>query len=107
MQITSTLVLMGAVECPVCACVRTFVTVLRMRSVEVIDGVDRVQLDLRQVFVADSVKLRRALRRGRPRHRHTTAFHTFRRIRYRFQHLRLPLLFSDFDLIRRFLIDHL
>lgn len=39
-----------------------------MCSVEVIDGVHRVELDLRQVFVANSVELRCALAGRRPRH---------------------------------------
>lgn len=39
-----------------------------MCSVEVIDGVHRVELDLRQAFVADPVELRRALAGRRPRH---------------------------------------
>lgn len=39
-----------------------------MHSVEVIDGVHRVELDLCQVFVTDPVELRGALAGRRPRH---------------------------------------
>lgn len=39
-----------------------------MRSMEVIDGVHGVELDLCQVFVTDPVQMRRALAGRRPRH---------------------------------------
>lgn len=48
--------------------VRTFVAVLRVRSVEVVDGVDGMQLDLSEVSLAHSVELRGGLGRRRPRH---------------------------------------
>lgn len=50
-----------------CVCC-TFVAVLGVRSVQVVDGVHRVELDLREISVADSVELRGGLGRRRPRH---------------------------------------
>lgn len=47
----------------VCTLLAVFV-----HSVEVIDGVHRVELDLCQVFVTDPVELRGALAGRRPRH---------------------------------------
>lgn len=48
--------------------VHTFMAVLGVHSVEVIDGVDGMQLDLREVSLADPVELRSGLGRRRPRH---------------------------------------
>lgn len=46
----------------------TFVAVFRVCSVEVIDGVDRMQLNLSEISVADPVELRSGLRGRRPGH---------------------------------------
>lgn len=48
--------------------VSTFVAVLGVRSVEVVDGVDGMQLDLGEVSLAHPVELRGGLGRRRPRH---------------------------------------
>lgn len=39
----------------------TFVAVLRVRSVQVVDGVHRMKLDLGQISLTDSVELRSGL----------------------------------------------
>lgn len=51
-----------------CACVCTFVAVFAMCSVQIVDGVHRMQLDLSEISVADPVELRRGLGGRRSRH---------------------------------------
>ena len=51
-----------------CVCVCTSVAVLRVHAVQVIDGVHRVELDLRQVSVTDAVRLGGGVGGGRSRH---------------------------------------
>lgn len=46
----------------------TFVAVLGVCSVEVVDGIDRMQLDLGEISVADPVELRSGLGGRGPRH---------------------------------------
>lgn len=46
----------------------TFVAVLGVGSVEVVDGVNRMELDLCEISVAHPVELRSGLGGGRPRH---------------------------------------
>lgn len=51
-----------------CVGVCTFLAELMVRSVEVVDGVNGVEFDLREVFVTDPVKLRCGLGGRRPWH---------------------------------------
>lgn len=52
----------------VCVCVCTFVAVIMVCPVEVVDGVHRMELDLCEISLADPLELRGGLGGGRPRH---------------------------------------